>query len=464
MSEINKTNIPIENFLTFIRNRLGILVRDYHIDDLKKLILKASEKFNCEPSDYLEILQQCDDTSPLLEHLIAGVTIGETFFFRDARQIALLREKILPKLFEKKREENTLSLRIWSAGCASGEELYTIAMLLCEMLPDLSSWTFHLLGTDINTAVLSKAISGIYGEWSMRAIPELFKKKYFRREKNHYHIDEKICNMATFSWLNLNDDSYPSMFNSTCAQDLILCRNVLIYFDSRHIAKLMKKLDASLVEGGFLMLGASDPISLSDTNLQMVNKESTLYFHTLIPQPIKPEKNQKNVEKLFPTIIPVIAKKSEKSLTNPVTETKKSIPISAPHEEVLALANIGKLEEAAGLCETLLPKYPTSSELYFMLGLIRAETNHLNDALTALRKSIFLDQNFVVGHFQMGLLLFRMQKHEAGLKSLRNAFVIASAKNAREKVRGCDNLDYGHLTEILRNEIELHAKLPEKMV
>src|SRR5579862_6527023 len=120
--------------INLIRNRLGLIIHEHQVNTLCKTIQEACNKFKCSPSTYFDLLTKTPDQSPLTEHLIAGITVGETYFFRDKQQMNLLKSFILPRIINAKRSEDNLRLRIWSAGCASGEEIYTIAMMLNELL------------------------------------------------------------------------------------------------------------------------------------------------------------------------------------------------------------------------------------------------------------------------------------------------------------------------------------------
>src|SRR6185437_4072421 len=229
----------------------------------------------------------------------------------------LLENTILPDLIKRKREENNYSLRIWSAGCSSGEEIYSIAMMLNKLIPDMSAWHIHLLGTDINTFALKKAITGCFNEWSMRSIDEQYKKRYFTVENKKYFILKKIQDMVTFSYLNLNEDTFPSILNNTNFQNLILCRNVLIYFDRDRGIDLIKKLNACLVPGGILILGASDPIYISDTDFILHYNKSTI-----LERPLSQKKE--TILKIKLPVEPV----------NPTSFKKmESIQIEKPNEE-----------------------------------------------------------------------------------------------------------------------------------
>jgi len=445
-SEVKVKNIEQE-FLTLIRSRLGIEIHTHQIKELHKVIMSACEKFKHQPEEYLEILKHCTHDSPLLEYLISGITVGETYFFRDKHQMQLLEETILPALIEEKRQLGNLSLRIWSAGCATGEELYTIAMLLCEMLPDIHSWTCQLLGSDLNTKSLQKALAGVYGEWSMRSISPYYKQHYFSKERDRYHLSEKIKDMANFIYLNLNDDAYPSILNGTNTQDLIFCRNVLIYFSRESAGQIMKKMEASLIPGGYLLLGASDPINIENSDLIFHHQKGTLFSRPKIlwSPPIVPSSSPKKLSIPKPVIIPIA--------TPPVTVIED---VSA---KAIALANLGKLEEAFHCCQDKLRLDSTNKELYFISALILIELNQFKEAEAALRKTLFLDHHFVPGHFQLGLLLLKNKQQEAGLKSLKNALKTAEKKHPSQSVEGCFNLNYGRLVEILKQEILLYSGL-----
>ncbi len=487
-------------FIRVIRNRLGIVIHKHQTRELHKTILEACRKFKCQPEEYLQNLMVCTDDSPLIEHLVLGVTVGETYFFRDRSQMELLQNVLLPRLIKLKREQRNLSLRIWSAGCATGEEIYTIAIMLAELLPDIKAWSLNLLATDINTASLKKAMTGCYTSWSMRAISSRLKQRYFSEINRKYTISEEIRSIPEFMYLNLNDDYYPSILNGINAFDLILCRNVLIYFDSESTEHLMKKLSISLVDGGYLLLGASDPISLTGIHLDFHHKDGLLFSrpHSRpvmnelinienqvdIKKPVTPRREivsqDKKILKKHPIqklhVIP--AKKiSEKTICQNDEDTINKLLAESRWQETLdtidrytenekklefaliaratALANLGTLDEAVKSCEESLKINKMNKQTYLIYAMVLLELNHFDKAENELRKVIFLDRNFVIAHFQLGLLLFRKNQYELGLKSLKNALVIATRNDPSSLVVGSVGLDYGTLSEILKKEIDI---------
>jgi chemotaxis protein methyltransferase CheR len=456
-------------FIQLISQRLGIILRPQNTD-LMHSILNACHTFQCNPKEYLNRLSNCADNSPILEHLIADITVGETYFFRDKQQVNLLKNTILPRIIATKREKNVLSLRVWSAACSSGEEIYTIALLLRELLPDRDRWVIRLLGTDINTVALNKAKKAVYSKWSMRSIPDYYKDRYFTEKNNQFYLSSQLINTVDFQYLNLNDNTYPSILNGTNSQDLIICRNALIYFSNDSIVRLMKKMSSSLVEGGTLMLGASDPVILTGTDLVLHHNEGMYLTRKTVDAisssslQIKKVNAPQRVSHIKKTISLIdVTKLLEAGLWQEIVtlldsaDTSKIDPQSLLIVKAKASANLGQLNEAVYYCQQSLVLDPTSKETYFIYALVLIELNRLDEAEAALRKTLFLDRKFVEAHFQLGLLLIKISKIDAGLKALYNALSIAESADASCMVEGFNGLNYGRFAEILKTEIELVA-------
>lgn len=484
--EFNISRDLESRFVDFIREHLAIVVSEHQKKELRRTIKEACNKFSFSPEQYLNVLKISTNTSPFMDHLIVGVTIGETYFFRDKHQMDLIECIVLPNLIQKKRTSKELTLRIWSAGCATGEEIYTISMFLNKMLLDINDWNIHLLATDINPHALQKAVHGAYTEWSMRSTPKHYKDTYFKKENNRYILNPEIRNRVQFEYLNLHDDTFPSIINGTNAQDFILCRNVLIYFDMEYISELMKKFNKCLLSGGYLLLGASDPIIIKSTDFMYYNKESSLLSRSLEQPMLKVIETPKSkVAPIYPKAItsPVkeYSKKNEFSRVSKSDIDLESLQVLIADEnwkEIIALtktydihtlkstfilntianayANLGLLNEAVEFCKKSLELDSTYVQTHFTLAMIFIELNRLNDAENELRKALYLDHQFVNGHFQLGLLLIRMQQQNAGIKSLQNALRISKSKEPMNKVPGEEQLTYKRLTEILENEIKIY--------
>ena len=151
---------------------------------------------------YINELMSCSLTKKQIEMLARRLTVGETYFFRHPDVFDILKEQFLPKLIDSRRGSDQ-RLRIWSAGCASGEEPYSLAILLSELIPDLKDWDVDLVATDINPRVLQKGSAGVYTEWSFRGTPLWTRHRYFTKTKEGYEILPEIKKMVRFTYHNL---------------------------------------------------------------------------------------------------------------------------------------------------------------------------------------------------------------------------------------------------------------------
>ncbi|MCB8978287.1 MAG: tetratricopeptide repeat protein [Ardenticatenaceae bacterium] len=267
-----------QRFQQFISIHSGLQFPENRRGELEKGILEAlaNAPYGIKSVDrYFAFLSQSSDLrAPYeLERLINILTIGETHFFRNTAHFEALANYILPTLIAKKREEanqpgqNTLGvpqLRIWSAGCSTGEEPYSIAMLLRELIPDIGNWRILILGTDINADALARARKAVYRDWSFREPgARIRRSRYFDHQDGHYSLHEDVRRQVTFAQHNLVEDDFPSPHSGIAAMDLIICRNVTIYFSQEITQRLIKKFYATLVDDGWFLVGHSEPSIVS---------------------------------------------------------------------------------------------------------------------------------------------------------------------------------------------------------
>jgi chemotaxis protein methyltransferase CheR len=224
--------------------RLDPLVRRAGLGSLSELVATLRE----------------DEGSVLSEQVVDALTTNETTFFRDVYPFESLRTHVLPDLIERKRLSR--SLFIWSAGCSSGQEPYSLAMLIREDFPDLGGWQVSILGTDVSVAMLERAHEGRYGQIEVnRGLPAHLLVKYFRRVGVGWEIDGSIRGMVRFQHQNLVDP-WPSL----PPMDLVLMRNVMIYFDVATKQRILARVRDVLAPHGYLLLGTSETtLHLDDT-------------------------------------------------------------------------------------------------------------------------------------------------------------------------------------------------------
>jgi chemotaxis protein methyltransferase CheR len=228
-------------------------------------------------ASYLDIL--CD---PLrgdfeLDSLIEEVTIGETYFFRHREHFDALRDLVFPDLIARNRANRRL--RIWCAGCADGPEPYSLAILLKrDMGLLLTGWDVTILGTDINRRCLARAREGKFEEWAFRSTPEELKLSCFRNEGRLWILAPEYKECVSFQYHNLVEHSFPSLVNNLCSFDLIVCRNVMIYFGVDLTQRVIRHFHDCLVPGAWLLVGPSEPNMTHFSSFGAVNAPGvTLY-------------------------------------------------------------------------------------------------------------------------------------------------------------------------------------------
>lgn len=207
--------------------------------------------------EYYQFLKFNRKREQELEEIMDLLTTNETYFFREAYQLSAFTDEILPELCKRKQKAGQPQrLRIWSAGCSTGEEPYTIAMLLLEQY-GLKGWQLEIIGTDISQRVLQLARRGVYGRSSFRMTDDYYLLKYFEPQDGGFRINDQVRKLVAISHLNLQDYSRMAMLGSF---DLIFCRNVIIYFDQPAKKRVIESFHGVLQAGGFLLLGHSESL------------------------------------------------------------------------------------------------------------------------------------------------------------------------------------------------------------
>lgn len=204
--------------------------------------------------DYYYFLKYDRRKDEELANVIDLLTIHETYFFREEQQLKAFSEEILPELIKQKSKEK--NLRIWSAGCSTGEEPYTIAMLLDEK-HELAGWNIEIFGTDISHRVLQSSRRGVYQSSAFRSTDPRYISRYFHKEDNGYRISDKIKKNVIFLCFNILDNNRLALINP---MDIIFCRNLIIYFDLATKRKVIDSFYRKLKEGGYLLLGHSESL------------------------------------------------------------------------------------------------------------------------------------------------------------------------------------------------------------
>ena len=229
------------------------------------------------PREYWDHLTAQPGRDGELRHLLNEITIGETSLFRSQPQLDALRKVILPEIVGEKTKQITKRLRIWSAGCSTGEEPYTLAMIMLEENERLlKGWAVEIVATDLNDRSVEAAKAGIYGDYALRNTTDYFKRKYFSVVDNQkLQVRPEVKKLISFSRLNLQDDSKMLFMKG---MDLIFCCNVLIYFDGASKAKVVNHFFTNLNFGGYFFLGTSESLMKSNDQFHLVHFPGTIAY------------------------------------------------------------------------------------------------------------------------------------------------------------------------------------------
>ena len=257
---VTLTDDAFLKFRDFIYRKCGIFYgekKKYLLESRLSHRIEALKLRNAE--EYYMLLRYHPQGRKELERVFDAVTNPETSFFRTPDQLNVFRELLLPEAIEARRNEGRRTLRLWSAACSTGEEPYTLAMLVRETLgPDLPDWTTYIYANDISPRVLDEARGARYGAYTLRRLPEDLKAAYFRPAPGMmFDLDPEVRRMVSFDQTNLVSDNHSF---KTRDMDVIFCRNVLMYFDLAAKRKVVDRFYESLRRGGTLVLGASESL------------------------------------------------------------------------------------------------------------------------------------------------------------------------------------------------------------
>lgn len=409
--------------LNFPEERWGDLERGLHA--------AARESGARDVQTYIGQLLSAPPTPQQTEILAAHLTVGETYFFRDSKSFEALEQQVLPQLIAARGAAGK-RLRIWCAGCCTGEEPYSVAMLLDRMLPAPERWQVTLLATDINPHFLRKAERGVYGEWSFRDTPGWVKQRYFTPLRDgRAEILPRIKQQVTFRYLNLADDVYPSQSNDTHDMDLLLCRNVLMYFTPSQAEKVVGKLHRALAGDGWLLTSAVEASNTLFGQFAPVNFSGTAFYRKTPAQAaaVLPPSAREVLPHFFAgaeeqTVPPlaVAAPLPQAAATPPAPPQAQRAQTAA---ELCAAARQcadgGRLGEAADLCARAIAADKLDPYSHYLLATIHLEQGLENAAEQALKRALYLDPEFVMAFFTLGNLYLSQGKFVEARRNFGNA-------------------------------------------
>jgi chemotaxis protein methyltransferase CheR len=486
---------------SLIASRLGLEFSEGRQADLERGLIHACQAASIsDPEAYLAWLATLPEESPEWRRLASHLTVGETYFFRDRACFEALEQHVLPSLVAARRSEAVLRLRLWSAGCATGEEPYSLAILLDRVLPDRADWALTILATDINLEALEAVERGCYRAWALRETPPWIRERYFhRRGAETFELDPTIRRMVAFAPLNLAEEGYPMAVTNTSAMDLILCRSVLMYFTPEAQRATVARLQQALAAGGWLVVSPAEASADLFRPLVPVNFPGGIFYRkemaggqglgagdwgkeianprAVIPDAFLPASvvEGKDVKDQEPGFEPHGAGGRISVHGGAVAGEIVHVPAPEPHppipsyqppfpipqlpllERARALADQGSLEAARCLCEDVLARDQLDIEAYLLLAAICQEQGDLRATMEALRRVIYLDPDSAAAHFLMGSIVARQGEWNRARRYLTTAVHLLGSIPHDEAVPGGEGLTAGRLLETARMCLDMVA-------
>lgn len=418
--------LQITQIIQMIEARVGLsanTLKHIGIADLLRQVVVG------DVESYLRQLRTGNESSPAWQRLIHALTIGETYFLRDKRHFAILRENILPRILLKRRQDKDLRLKIWCVGCATGEEPHSIATALYETVPDIANWNITIMATDVNQRAIESAKTGIYREWSFRQTQPLFRRRYFTEVEGGWQIEPYIQEMVTFRQGNiLSGISVPQV-------DVIFCRHVLMYFSPEQLLQAESNLYQALTYGGWLLLGQAEALHSKRDDWQLHMFPGTPIYQKADPlstqereaisypsRPNRPKLQVSDNSPHYDEAVKAIQADNPSQAEYHLSEILSENPEHAQAHILIAsmLANRQAYPEAMAHLELALETNGLLADAHYIKGLIQLEENERSGAIQSFSAAIYCQRDHILASFLLGNLYAQERDLDKARRNWRN--------------------------------------------
>jgi chemotaxis protein methyltransferase CheR len=441
----------LQDFGAFVEARIGACAPQERRAELLRCIAALTRGLDATQAEaHLRSLMAAPPTPAAIGMLAGHFSVGETYFFREPGVFRALEYEVLPPLIAARRLSDK-RLRIWSAGCCSGEEAYSLAILLHRLIPDLADWDITLLATDINPAFLERAQQGAYRDWSFRNVPEWIRQRYFSlNEQGCYVLHREIAQHVRFTHLNLMDETFPCA--DTEAVDILLCRNVLMYFSPARAKQVIARLRRSLAGDGWLV------VSQAEAGRDMFSEFSCVTFPDAVFY-------RKDDSVLLP---PALDYSTDMAVNVPLPDCMTTIDAAIAQTETLSAAvetladesrefaclakscaDRGLLAAADRWCEAAIAADKCNAGLRYLRATVLEQQGLFEPAVALLRQAIYLDRDFVLAHFALANLHRRQGRMQEALRHMANAAALLRTYAPGDALPESEGITAGWLSELL---------------
>ncbi len=445
--------------------------------------------------------------------LLANLVPGESYFFRDTAQMELLQREILPELIAARRAAGDFQLRIWSAGCSTGEEAYSLAALVYDLLPDSDEWRRLVLGTDPNEPALQKARAARYTAWSFRQVAPERRERFFREVAGTFEVQPFVRKLVEFATHDLVRDAFPDG-DRLRDIDLLLCRNVFIYLKSEVTAAIVRRMERTLRNGGYLVTGHGELTDRRPAGLRTRVFPASIVYHKSTedddhkpppaprqaersaappPQPrafTAPLASRPPAARLPILVDPPPESPSAGAAVPTMPEQEASDPLAHARELLReghaaaaiesgdsgggledfhrrnpadldaacllarAYANLGEHEAAGLVLGTILERHPFSVRGYFLMAQIAEEQGDLVRAMDLLKRAIYVDAAYLPAYLELGLLYRRAEDPLRARRMLASAAELLKRLSPETEIEEYDGQHAAALSELVVGHLE----------
>ncbi len=458
------TTEQFREFRDYIHDKSGIFMDDYKTESLRTAVNTLMRQRDILDYDvYFRLLTHEIHGDDEFKRLLDLVTVNETCFFRNPGQFDALRQVVLPDILRAKEEIGDRTLRIWSAGCSTGEEPYSLAMTLLETLPKPEEWRIDILATDVSTHVLSEAQKGCYRKRALRETPAYYVRKYFKKmDDESFCIDRGVREMVSFSYHNLVTERYPALVLG--GWDLIFCRNVTIYFQLESVRKVMNDFYMGLRDGGYLFIGHAESLyKINDEFIPMhlgsayVYKKDTkalindlgeakagiCYVDFAAAKSVRPQAASRPAERarfrreedktgLYAMAYEHFIKEDFGLAAREAAKLTRIDPDNVDAHVLLAniYVNQGRADRAMKEVSVVLDLQPMSTKGHYLLGLIREKQGQLDEAVREFKRVLYIDRSFALAHVNLANI-YRTRHMATDAVKEYNSAIAGLAQNPR---------------------------------
>lgn len=479
-------NELMEQFCQFLSGKIGIYYPRKRWSDLEKKLDLIKKSFGFEDiEDCLRWIMKNPIDKKTMDVLIINLTVGETYFFRDPKVFTALEHQIIPNIIERCKKQR--SIKIWSAACCTGEEPYSIAILLNRLIPNLDEWKVSILGTDVNAEFLQKAKKANYKKWSFRTTPLEIIERYFQKEREVFTLVPEVRKMVQFQYLNLVEDSYPDPRKEICNFDLILCHNVLIYFSNEQVKKTIHQLTESLSDNGWLSLSAIEAPFITEADLvakccygsyffqkKYTGKESPLSEHLDIPSAYSLPQTPENfaaeanpaAEKPTDFFADCYQLYQEKAYQEVIARlhsflsqyVNDSEAIRKYSNEIILLmrtyANQGSLRLALEWSDIALHADKLNPMHHYFRAILLQDQGNIPEAIRFLKNALFIDSHYVMAYVILGILEEQQGSKEAASRNLKAALELMKHHLPSDILQNSEEYTVEYLRELISNHLK----------